>query len=545
MKIPEDTKPKVEIDITNATISAATQEDKTGNKKIDPDKTFKVTFNSNAVVGNKQSKKPKTEVWYFKLESMEERNKWLEVLCGPELNRAEEIKQIVSEDEKSFSSENMEDNELYLNKKGDESSKFSLLPSVLERLDSKIEASRTSVEEMEEIKQYKEYLKHKIETEGWDFKFQKYWSSIIEADKNFDDSIKYSELLIEHVGKFRSIAEFYVKTIINEYHLPNRRYKSLNTTNTFMRLICDVDIKTEIYLIGNALVKLVSKEEKANNESKWKSIGREFLSVDIMFDTLFVLSKPKGDYNLRVPLCCMVDYKGFRGIVYAVFPIKEDSEPILGLNKDGVYNENNTTQLKEQMKSIRNILNLKAVDFPFKKKKVNIDVSPLIEIHQVNNEEETKLSQKIKEVEITELKYNPNTYYVMKTKEIFPIDYDEERQGSEYLRPEFACTFKNPLRNDVKKEQVRLLSSKKGDNSEIMEAKEHLLKVVVGKVIEQLDSLNVMPIDSTSLTRLFHTNGLNMRYLGLVAEHCTLSHVKDLCVIEMLARTIKNIIQYN
>lgn len=34
-----------------------------------------------------------------------------------------------------------------------------------------------------------------------------------------------------------------------------------------------------------------------------------------------------------------------------------------------------------------------------------------------------------------------------------------------------------------------------------------------------------------------------MRYLGTVAEQSVLSHVKEICVTEMLARSLKNILQ--
>jgi hypothetical protein len=34
-----------------------------------------------------------------------------------------------------------------------------------------------------------------------------------------------------------------------------------------------------------------------------------------------------------------------------------------------------------------------------------------------------------------------------------------------------------------------------------------------------------------------------MRYLGAVAEQSILSHVKDVCVTEMLARSLKSILQ--
>jgi hypothetical protein len=54
---------------------------------------------------------------------------------------------------------------------------------------------------------------------------------------------------------------------------------------------------------------------------KWKLYGREFLSLDVIFDTLYLLSKPDATHKLRVPLSAQVDYKGFRAIAVASIPI--------------------------------------------------------------------------------------------------------------------------------------------------------------------------------------------------------------------------------
>ena len=49
--------------------------------------------------------------------------------------------------------------------------------------------------------------------------------------------------------------------------------------------------------------------------------GREFLSMDIMFDALFLLSKPEAIHKFRVPPAALIDYKGFRAIAIASIPI--------------------------------------------------------------------------------------------------------------------------------------------------------------------------------------------------------------------------------
>lgn len=63
----------------------------------------------------------------------------------------------------------------------------------------------------------------------------------------------------------------------------------------------------------------------------------------------------------------------------------------------------------------------------------------------------------------------------------------------------------------------------------------------IPQLVDLLDSLIIIPIDSATLEEAFHIQGVNMRYLGKVAELSKLKHVKDLCITEMLARSLKRI----
>jgi hypothetical protein len=49
-------------------------------------------------------------------------------------------------------------------------------------------------------------------------------------------------------------------------------------------------------------------------------------------------------------------------------------------------------------------------------------------------------------------------------------------------------------------------------------------------------------LDSTSITVKMHSCGVNIRYLGKVAERCELPHVREALVVEMLARTSKKVL---
>ena len=65
--------------------------------------------------------------------------------------------------------------------------------------------------------------------------------------------------------------------------------------------------------------------------------------MDVMFEALFarsetlaLISKSDSDLKVRVPISCLIDYKGFRCLAYGLIPIATKLGPALGFDK-GVY----------------------------------------------------------------------------------------------------------------------------------------------------------------------------------------------------------------
>ena len=82
------------------------------------------------------------------------------------------------------------------------------------------------------------------------------------------------------------------------------------------------------------------------------------------------------------------------------------------------------------------------------------------------------------------------------------------------------------------------------DNTDAVDlniANKFLREMKIPQLVDLLDSLIIIPIDSATLEEAFHIQGVNMRYLSNVAMLSNLKHVKDLCITEMLARTLKRI----
>jgi hypothetical protein len=76
----------------------------------------------------------------------------------------------------------------------------------------------------------------------------------------------------------------------------------------------------------------------------------------------------------------------------------------------------------------------------------------------------------------------------------------------------------------------------------ILEAYKHFKENHINYFINCLDTLHFKPYDSESLTETFHGYGVNMFYLGLVAELTSVPHVRELCLLEMISRICKKMI---
>jgi protein TIF31 len=67
---------------------------------------------------------------------------------------------------------------------------------------------------------------------------------------------------------------------------------------------------------------------------------------------------------------------------------------------------------------------------------------------------------------------------------------------------------------------------------------------VLPKLVVDLSSLEVSPMDGPTLTDALHAHGINVRYLGKVAKQTeNLPHVWDLCIVEMVIRSAKHILK--
>lgn len=82
------------------------------------------------------------------------------------------------------------------------------------------------------------------------------------------------------------------------------------------------------------------------------------------------------------------------------------------------------------------------------------------------------------------------------------------------------------------------------DEENVRKASSYLKDVVLPKFIEDLCTLEVSPMDGLTLTEALHAHGINVRYIGKVADRTKhLPHLWDLCSNEIVVRSAKHVLK--
>ncbi|XP_058071287.1 clustered mitochondria protein isoform X2 [Magnolia sinica] len=82
------------------------------------------------------------------------------------------------------------------------------------------------------------------------------------------------------------------------------------------------------------------------------------------------------------------------------------------------------------------------------------------------------------------------------------------------------------------------------DEASVRKAGKYLIDVILPKFIQDLYTLEVAPMDGQTLTEALHAHGINVRYIGKVADMTKhLPHIWDLCVTEIVVRSAKHILK--
>lgn len=147
---------------------------------------------------------------------------------------------------------------------------------------------------------------------------------------------------------------------------------------------------------------------------------------------------------------------------------------------------------------------------------------------------------------------NSKQLYLTSLRDIFPTDHvviDEQKSSSENitvdlckrLRPEFLKIYQGPICSDgLTPTSGATRSEREVNDANLMRACKFLREAWIPGFIKALDSLEVRPFDSRTLTLEMHQRGINMRYLGIICQKSTIPFIRTLALIEMIARACKH-----
>jgi len=137
-------------------------------------------------------------------------------------------------------------------------------------------------------------------------------------------------------------------------------------------------------------------------------------------------------------------------------------------------------------------------------------------------------------------------FYLLKAADILPSDIDEEKmkEFNRKFRPEFFLNYKSTLNPDVFLISDDIDEKMSQDNTEAMQASFYLQNDHLVQFLKQIEEKDYFPLESYSLRELFHSQGVNMRYLGKIAKYTVIPHIKQICLTDMVARKIKTIFRY-
>uniref|UniRef100_A0A2N9FQD6 Clu domain-containing protein n=1 Tax=Fagus sylvatica TaxID=28930 RepID=A0A2N9FQD6_FAGSY len=82
------------------------------------------------------------------------------------------------------------------------------------------------------------------------------------------------------------------------------------------------------------------------------------------------------------------------------------------------------------------------------------------------------------------------------------------------------------------------------DEENVRKVSSYLTNVVLAKFVQDVCTLEVSPMDGQTLTEALHAHGINVRYIGKVADGTKhLPHLWDLCSNEIVVRSAKHILK--
>ncbi len=346
---------------------------------------------------------------------------------------------------------------------------------------------------------------------------ENYQSCMDMEDGSFNTSVAKASRLNHLKGEFVSISMRIGKTIIEEFTLPPH----LKTIVPLERYDQNPEDETYVSEDGIAFQFMHNCQGSAlADETKKKMASHDLHGVEA-----YANASVSGAKGLHTFLCCIVDHLGFRLFAQALPPIYDHSRLAFGLNDNVLTVDPDADYLLE---AAARAMNLRSHDVPDGATTARIHTSASAQMHRGDD----------------------GRLYISNVSTALPLDHNPALPGAsdEYVavtrrfRREFLRSYRRPLSSDAISLTGELGADAEAATTEAIRASRHLVGKVVPDFVKQLNLLDFVPLDSVHLTSLMHQRGINVRYLGIIAEQTLMPHVREMAMCEMVARSCKTLL---
>ena len=354
-------------------------------------------------------------------------------------------------------------------------------------------------------------------------------------------NVRGSQFIAKAVAEFTREAQAAVTAIVDELVLPEgqrsckaywaagpgvtkrwfyvRRGVLIRLAGAGMNLPCGVDGRVAAEGEGGDDPCLQLALERA----EMKSIAHELQAAA----AVTTLSQSAREFHgIRAPLCCRVDYRGYRALCTGASPIEVGV--MLGTNMDGARD----APTRAAFKAVGLALGV-------------------LHAHKYEPDTEAPTAQAFAK------KGADGRHHVINCGGIMPYELpaDSASNPGQLAHVDHSKRVRFELLRDLSLtapsgQTLLFYADKDGDKStrdvarelkrETQAVSEHLRRAGVDKLLHRLDRMELCPYDSEGLTRVIHSLGINARLMGRIAERTRLPHIRDLLVAEMCARAFKH-----
>ncbi|GAM27028.1 hypothetical protein SAMD00019534_102030 [Acytostelium subglobosum LB1] len=334
------------------------------------------------------------------------------------------------------------------------------------------------------------------------------WNSEFQNLLEMDDSLDKFERLASLEHDFVYAAEAYGRIIISEHLLPNE-----------MKTIKPVSVGGvaggDKYIVQGILFKFAVESDTfglyGSDENAMKAAAHELNGCTSILNS--------GIKGLHVPLMAYIDYRGFRLMALSLLPINKLSL-VYGSCDAGQTVHTSNTMFNHLMSTTSKVLNIKP--------------------HRVQDSA-GDLKSICGPIDIEGHIGNDNRFYLLDFARLAPPEPPVNRGAYLYrlLRLELVRKNEVPLCSDSFSPMPTI--DIETHNAEVRDAYDHMVTNIIPKFANDLEHTAEGALTCDQLSKLFHSEGINMRHLGLVRRCCSRDAIREVLLVEAISRCLKSL----